>query len=360
MMDEENTPVLRRIATAVPPQTYSQEFCLALMLDRYADDPRAHALLSKIYSVSGIAERHSVITDPGDFLTVPDRLTTQSRNDIFITEANRLACLACAELFTEPSLAAKITHLITVSCTGFSIPGFGAEVIRELELPTAVEHYHLGFMGCAASFPALKLARHICLARPDASVLIVAVELCSLHVRKSHQADVIVANSLFADGAAAALVTARREDHDRSGLLLHDFRSRTLPQHAGTMAWKIGATGFDLSLSTYLPAIIEGAIGPIMEEIINETRAEREKIGLWAVHPGGRAILDKFESALRLSPAALAYSRAILRDYGNMSSASILFVLKEILEAPVAGFTCAAGFGPGLVIETALMEKTAG
>jgi len=357
-MNQGNTPSLRRIATAVPPRTYPQQQCLELMLDRYADDPHAKALLSKIYPVSGIAERHSVIEDPDDFLNGRDRLTTQARNEIFIAEADRLATRACAGLLAEPGLAAKITHLITVSCTGFSIPGFGTEVIKQFELPAAVEQYHLGFMGCAASFPALKLARHICRADPDARVLIVAVELCSLHLRKSREADVIVANSLFADGAAAALVSARKDEDHRPGLLLRDFRSRTFPQHEGTMAWKIGESGFDLSLSAYLPAVIEGNIGPIMEEIIGEARIEREKIGLWAVHPGGRAILDKFESALRLGPSALEHSRAVLRDNGNMSSVSILFVLKKILEAPAAGVVCAAGFGPGLVIETALMEKT--
>ena len=168
-----------------------------------------------------------------------------------------------------------------------------------------------------------------------------------------------MAGSIFADGAAAALVSGRREDDDRPGLLLSDFHSRTLPEHADSMAWKIGESGFDLALSAYLPTIIEGNIDAIIEEILGKTLDRRGKIRYWAVHPGGRAILDKFESALRLDPAALAFSRGVLRDYGNMSSVSILFVLKEILEAPAAGPVCAAGFGPGLVIETAVMEKTA-
>ncbi len=355
-----DTPALHRIATATPPNAYSQEYCLKLMLERCAGDPRAQTLLKKIYPASGIATRHSVLDEPGSFLgDSREPLTTKVRNEIYIVEANRLALLACARLFDDPRQAAETTHLITVSCTGFSIPGFGAEVIGALGLPASVEHYHLGFMGCAASFPALKLARHICAAQPAARVLIVAVEICSLHLRPSREPDELVSHSLFADGAAAALVSARREEGGRPGLLLRDFRSRTLPRHAGTMSWKIGEAGFDLALSASLPAVIEGNIAPVMDEILREAGLGRETIGLWAVHPGGRAILDKFESALRLDPTALDHSRAVLREYGNMSSASILFVLKSMLEAPAPGRLCAAGFGPGLVIETALMEKPA-
>jgi predicted naringenin-chalcone synthase len=243
-----------------------------------------------------------------------------------------------------------ITHVITVSCTGFYNPGPDYDVVLGLALPARVERYHLGFMGCYAALPALRMAQQFCQANPDAVVLIVCLELCTLHLQVKGDVDSLLGNALFADGAAAVVVSARAPD--RPTLALGDFQSALALEGKGEMAWEIGDRGFNLVLSSYVPDIIASNLLPILES----TRS----IDRWAVHPGGKAILDRVERGLELAPDELAASRSVLRDYGNMSSVTILFVLERLLSELVPGQRlCALAFGPGLTLQTAVFEAVA-
>jgi len=182
-------------------------------------------------------------------------------------------------------------------------------------------------------------------------VLIVDVEACTLHFQKDFQPDVVVANALFADGAAAILVSG-----DEGPLQLHDFRSHIIPGSEDDMAWIIGETGFDMKLSSYVPRLIEGNIQAILDRLFADSGWNRDELKLWAVHPGGRAILDKTSAVLGLAPGQLDVSYDVLRRYGNMSSVTIFFVLKEILDRGQKGKLFACAFGPGLTVESGFLE----
>jgi predicted naringenin-chalcone synthase len=244
-----------------------------------------------------------------------------------------------------------ITHLVTVSCTGFSAPGFDFHLVKEFNLTPGIHRFHLGFMGCFAAFPALKLAQSLVRSDPRAQVLVVDVEACTLHFQKDFKPDVVVANALFADGAAALLVSA-----DKGPLELHDFRSHIIPGSEDDMAWIIGETGFDMKLSSYVPRLIEGNIGAILERLVADAGWKREDLKLWAVHPGGRAILDKTAQVLGLTHDELDVSYDVLRRFGNMSSVTIFFVLREILDRGRKGKLFACAFGPGLTVESGFLE----
>jgi predicted naringenin-chalcone synthase len=226
-------------------------------------------------------------------------------------------------------------------------------------------------MGCYAAIPALRLAAQLCEADASAVVLVVSVELCTLHLRSSNDPDTIVASSLFADGAAAGIVTARPPADGERTFDLDRFATRITPVGEGDMAWKIGDHGFEMVLSNAIPAIIDehitGALEPLFDhdETLAEalaTDASSDAVEHWAIHPGGRSILDKVESRLGLTEAQLVPARETLRDFGNMSSATVLFVLRNILESEAAADgdrVAAMAFGPGLTVETALMTVRA-
>ncbi|BCW78668.1 naringenin-chalcone synthase [Arthrobacter sp. NicSoilC5] len=296
--------------------------------------------------------------------------STKVRNDIFAREATKLFVEAArAALQAAPELdLLDITHLVTVSCTGFFNPGPDYKVVRELGLSPSVQRYHLGFMGCYAAFPALRAAKLFCESDPDAVVLVVCAELCSLHVRTSNDPDTIMGSALFADGAAAAVVTARPGAEEAALLKLDHFETVLTPVGEDSMAWNIGDHGFEMVLGTYVPHIIDdhivGALQPLLAKDPELAALPYTAIPHWAIHPGGRSILDKVQSRLGLSDAQLVPARDILRNYGNMSSATVLFVLKYILEQPLlpgdsngGGRICSMAFGPGLTVETGLFTK---
>jgi predicted naringenin-chalcone synthase len=299
--------------------------------------------------------------------------STKVRNEIFAREATKLfveAARAALDACPELDLL-DITHLVTVSCTGFFNPGPDYKIVRELGLDPAVQRYHLGFMGCYAAFPALRAAKLFCEADPDAVVLVVCAELCSLHVRTSNDPDTIMGSALFADGAAAAVVTARPGAAEMSLLQLDHFETVLTPVGEDSMAWNIGDHGFEMVLGNYVPHIIDdhivGALQPLLARDPQLEPLPYTDIEHWAIHPGGRSILDKVQSRLGLTDQQLVPAREVLRNYGNMSSATVLFVLKHILEqdseptemqeGPGAKRICSMAFGPGLTVETALFTR---
>lgn len=427
---------LRALQTVVPPTVLIQDEVRDVFAAQPGLSRLAQRLVATSFNVSGIDTRHTVISeltltadgeDPKFFDPVTRTLlvpSTRVRNELYIeeattlfVEAGRRALAACPGVE-----AADVTHVVTVSCTGFYAPGPDYMLVRELGLSPATQRYHLGFMGCYASMPALRTAKQFVEADPNAVVLVVSAELCSLHLRTSSDPDTIIASSLFADGAAAGIVSARPLAPGEKALALDLFETVITPVGEGDMAWKIGDEGFEMVLSTYVPHIIdehiEGALAPLFardphlaglperaaeqipEELPNDfadellaatdaasalsgsaggsvatlvapvqTRDEAPvrtlstEIAHWAIHPGGRSILDKTEAKLGLTEAQLVPSRSTLRHYGNMSSATILFVMKAILDAPDtadAERVCAMAFGPGLTVESGLFTVTVG
>ena len=361
---------IHHIATEAAEFAYSQQFGSQRMMS-WARSPRTRRIVHMIYERSGIDTRHSVCDDfqheKGGklFRTLEDGSldspSTAERNGVFARASRAMSVSLARRAIEECGSFSKdeVTHVIFATCTGFSNPGPDYHIVRELELRESVERYTIGFMGCYAAFPALRMAATICEAHPRAVVLVMCLEFCSLHLQVSDEPDSIVANSLFADGAGCAIVSAREPANDRPGFRIGGFHSALIPSSESHMAWDIGNQGFNMVLSSYVPDLI----GANVRSMIGETLAKRGHslgdIDAWAVHPGGPSILDKVQASLGLDSSALDASRKVLREYGNMSSATILFVLKEMLAAPAAPGSCtlAMAFGPGLTVETALLER---
>jgi predicted naringenin-chalcone synthase len=288
-------------------------------------------------------------------------LSTAERNAIYTRESHRLSVdLARKTIQGCPGIeAADITHVITVSCTGFCNPGPDYHIVNDLGLSHATQRYNLGFMGCYAAFPGLRMARQFCVANPDAVVLVMCLELCSLHLQLNEREDSMLANSLFSDGAAAVIISARDPEPTQSAYRFGDFHSSLVPSGKADMAWAIGDLGFDIALSSYVPKIIGANIRQAIKPLLASRSLGLEDIGSWAVHPGGKAIVDKVAESLGLGDQQVAASRKVLREYGNMSSVTVLFVLREILhrfDAPLNEDVCAMAFGPGLTVEMGLLE----
>jgi predicted naringenin-chalcone synthase len=358
---------LHALATVVPDTVYLQAEAGERMKRQYSEDRKLERLVHRIYTQSGIEKRYSVVKDfvlgtaEGPFYDPTHNIlkmpSTKVRNEIYTEEAKKLFVCAAQKVLRASSFAAKdITHVVTVSCTGFFAPGPDFYVVKALGLPASTHRYHVGFMGCFAAFPALKMAQAFCEAEPDAVVLVISLELCSLHLQRSNDIDTILAASVFADGGAAAIVSGK--EPEGAALRTDTFATAITPTGEEDMAWTVGDTGFDIVLSTYVPNILESNIGATVQPLLAQASLCKSDITHWAVHPGGRAILDKVRDGLALDEAQLEVPRAVLRDYGNMSSATILFVLKELLErANDNEKIYAMAFGPGLTVESGLFTK---
>lgn len=360
---------VHHIATETPPFIYGNEFARERMKG-WVGDPRAKRMVEMIYDRTGIDTRYSASDDfmkdnGGLFRTLPDGTisspTTGQRNALYAKAARELAVKLGRKTFSECTSFTKddITHIVFASCTGFANPGPDYHLIRDLGLKESVERYTLGFMGCYAAFPALRMAAQFCDANPHAVVLVMCLELCTLHLQVTDKPESIVANALFADGAAAAILSAREPSGLRPYFRIQSFHSALVPSSESHMAWDIGDNGFNMVLSAYVPDLIGSNLRAMLGGILAKRHMTLADIDEWAVHPGGRAILEQVEQHLELPDRALEISRGVLRDYGNMSSPTVMFVLKGILEEAETdrATTCAMAFGPGLTVETAVLER---
>jgi len=363
------TTLLLGIATAVPEHVCTRDQSLAIAAQALQHEAEALAFAQRLITASGVEERHTVIADYGRpmaertfFARTPDFLpepTTRERNEIYRREAPALA-RQCAEALGPSSWRGRITHLLTASCTGFAAPGFDIDLVRALGLSARVHRAHLGFMGCYAGFSTLKLAQAICQSDPSALVLIVHVELCSLHIHFRRDAETLIANSLFADGAAAALVGSERHRDLLAGapIAVRGFAAFLLPSGEEDMTWTIGNHGFHMTLSPRVPHLLRNHLRATFAALLQEQNAKRDQIRHWAIHPGGPAILDQAVKALGIDEADVTIAREVLRSYGNMSSSTLWFLLDRIRHEPKSGLVYACGFGPGLTVESALLEHS--
>jgi len=361
---------IHRIDTLLPDFSFAQEEAMAKMQE-WARGDREKRLVRAVYRNSGIGRRHSVLRNfdgegEGAFfrhgadgaLRGPG---TAARNDIFAAESRAMSVALARKVLSDcPGIGpADVTHVVTVSCTGFYNPGPDYYIVRELGMSDATQRYHLGFMGCYAAFPALRMAAQFCEADPSAVVLVMCLELCTLHLQLTGLEDNLLANSLFADGAGAAVVSARTPSPAIPSYRIEGFRSALVPAGEQDMTWRIGDQGFDIALSSYVPKIIGGNIRELVGPALAAGGLSLPDIDTWAVHPGGKSIVDQVQKSLGLSGEQVSASREVLRRCGNMSSATILFVLEEILRRPSGKSperVCAIAFGPGLTVETATLS----
>jgi alpha-pyrone synthase len=349
---------LNRLAVAVP--EYEVHDTFVRFAERALRDRRSRLLFERLASRSQIRHRWSCLApaapgsneklDADGFYTLGSFPSTGTRMQRYERDAPLLAAKAVDRLGLGEA-AQRITHLIVTSCTGLSAPGIDFEVMRRCNLSPSIERNFLGFMGCNAAINALKLARHIVRSTPDAKVVVVCIELCTLHLQESADIERLLTFLLFADGCAAALISA-----EPSGFALDGFHVEVMPEAAGHITWTIRDCGFDMLLSGEVPAAIGATLRSGSDRVLSG--ASPSEIALWAVHPGGRTVLDAVEVAFALEPSALAIPRAVLRDYGNMSSPTVLFVLEAMMrEKPPPGARgCAMAFGPGLTTETMLFS----
>lgn len=281
------------------------------------------------------------------------------------TESLPLALAAAAKALEDAQIeATQVTHLVTISCTGFFAPGFDIQLINTLPLRRTVERTHVGYMGCHGALNGLRVAKMIVEADPSAIVLLCTMELCSLHFQYGWKTDHLVANSLFADGAAALVISADGTVASPDGIMTGGTSngwqvaatgSYVVPDTTDAMRWKIGDNGFQMHLSSQVPNMIEQVLPEYLRTWLMKNGTSIDQIEHWAVHPGGPRILDAVENCLGLSSQALSPSRAILAECGNMSSPTVLFILQRLRTLDLVGTTVVLGFGPGLTIEATLL-----
>ncbi len=312
-----------------------------------------------LYHQSGISQRYSVIADYSKpvsewkFYPPTENIepfpSLEQRMNLYNRQAPLLSVDAIRDCLGHQYETESITHLITVSCTGMSAPGLDLQLVELLQLKKNTWRTSVNFMGCYAAIHAMKIADAICNADVQARVLVVCTELCTLHFQKEATMDNITSSMLFGDGAAAMLITG---DDKEEGLQISSFYSEIIPKGKRDMAWELSSSGFLMTLSGYIPDLIEEDFASLVDRALQQEKLKRNDISRWCIHPGGKRILEAINKSLRLEENSLETSRRILNDYGNLSSATILFVLKEMLEEKKEMKLLGAAFGPGLTVET--------
>ena len=359
-------PKIIAIGTANPIHCHQQNDIMRFMLDANNPDEKNKKLLPILYHRSGINTRYSVFSDFslargqwgffGDNCTMP---SLEKRMAFYNQEAVKLSVAAidnCLQNIKENEVnIQEVTHLITVTCTGLSAPGLDIQLVQALNLSPNIIRTSVNFMGCYAALHAIKIADAFCRADASAKVLVVCTELCTLHFQKSNDIDAILSSTLFADGSAACLISG---DNDDKGLEIKQFYSQIALSGQADMAWQLSSTGFLMTLSSHVPKLIKQEIRNLLKNSLQKLGLRIENITDWAIHPGGKNILEAVETSLELSVNALSDSYDVLKNYGNMSSPTILFVLKKMMEdSSKKGNIFAIAFGPGITMESVILER---
>ncbi|GAA5510395.1 type III polyketide synthase [Novipirellula caenicola] len=394
------------MGTALPSLSVTQEVSAEIANGICCENDQQRRLLSTLYRRTGVKSRHSVLLEsdaesshngsavssaplsaetdevggaqvaemePGGSTTLMERAnqsfywpannatdrgpTTAQRLVAYRDHGEGLAIEACQQAFADCDVSPdEITHLVTISCTGFHAPGVDIALIRQLGLPATVSRTNVGFMGCHGAMNGLRAAKAYADADPNARVLVVAVELCSLHQQYGWEPQRIVSNSLFADGAAAVIGSGADKNSDADRVTLTSSYSAIIPDTEEMMSWAIGDNGFEMYLSAEVPDVIRRATREPLEKWLNQSGLSLSEIQSWAIHPGGPRILDACAESLSLSDDDLLASRSVLSRCGNMSSPTVLFVLNELLSSGQKPPTLMLGFGPGLAMEAALFQ----
>ena len=359
--------VLKGIGTALPLYSITQQHAMELSRKVCHPTARQFEKLQNLYRRTKIEERASVLLEPKEAAETEQSFylpsdegtargpTTAERMIRYVEEAAPLACRAAENAIQEAEIiSSQISHLVTVSCTGFSAPGFDIRILKELKLSPSVARTHIGFMGCHGAMNGLRVASALTETSAEACVLLCAVELCTLHFSYEGDIDKVVANGLFADGAGAAVGVSEKARDSSHSWRVGATGSFLFPDSEEAMTWNIGNYGFEMTLSPRVPSLIAKFLRPWLEAWLAEKNLRMNEIRSWAIHPGGPRILKAVTSSLNLPAEATAVSEEILKRHGNMSSATLFFILSRLraLEAPRP--CLALGFGPGLAAEAVL------
>jgi predicted naringenin-chalcone synthase len=323
-------------------------------------DPHIRPIFRRMAARSGIRRRFSVLTphpepvefsvNAHEFYTRGDFPGTAKRMEIYERFAPQLAQRTLDRLKLTEAERSGITHVLVTSCTGLYAPGLDFDIIDHLGLDTSVERTMIGFMGCYAAINGLKQARHIVRSEPEAKVLMLNLELCTLHLQETQDLEQVLSFLVFGDGCAASLISS-----DPKGFAMDSFRSVLIPETRELITWRIRGVGFDMLLSGKVPGEIAKALATSSAEVLG--KHDKDDITLWGVHPGGKSVLDAVQRGLDLAPDALTASRQVLECFGNMSSATVMFVLEKLMQRAQPGDKgCAMSFGPGLTAETMLFH----
>lgn len=352
------------IATCTPEFVHTQEKLYQFADAVYSRDEVESRKLKFFYRQSGIKSRYSVLEDfslpplERRFFSKQTDLepfpSLEKRMETYKTSAIKLSLKAIEECIKDKIESSEITHLITVSCTGMSAPGLDLEIMEFMNLHPNLIRSSVNFMGCYAAIHALKIADAFCNSSSNSNVVVVCTELCTLHFQKEISQNNIMSSLLFSDGCGAMLV---QNNGNNKGLNLNHFFSEVSFKGKKDMSWELSSKGFLMTLSGYVPELIKEDFDQLVTKALKSAKKSKNDITHWCIHPGGKKILQVIEQCLLLSPKDLCHSHDILRDFGNMSSATIVFVLEKILNelkktktegANIFG----AAFGPGLTMET--------
>lgn len=323
--------------------------------------------LSALYRLAGVKTRHTVLVNETTTDSTPeidfyppaqdinDRgPSTECRMKLYEKHAPLLAIQAVSRALEEANISpSEVTDLVTVSCSGFDAPGFDIQMAQEIGLSPEISRTHIGFMGCHGALNGLRVAKSMTDANPNACVVVCAVELCSLHQFYGWDSEKMVANALFADGAAA--IVGKRQEASSENWSIRASGSYMIPNSQEMMTWKVRNNGFEMTLSPEVPELIPKHLKPWLESWLQKQNTSLDQIASWAVHPGGPRILKATALAAGFDEALLTPSREILAQYGNMSSPTVLFILKKLKESHAPLPCVMLGYGPGLTIEAALV-----
>lgn len=364
-----NPVYIHSIGTAVPKNQISQKDLCKAIENNSSLDRRSRLLLRNIYNSTGIEKRHTVLDnfsehtlftteETGKSFPVSERMRIFEKTALELCKSAVQNCLNNLIDFNK----GDITHVIAFSCTGMYAPGLDIEIIEQLGLNPEAERTCINFMGCYAAVNALKTAYHITRSQPNAKILLIGVELCSIHYMGGKEQEQMIANAIFADGAAAGILSSDNsiKNKDNVKFSLKDFHSDFYSAGKNEMVWSIGDAGFNLRLSASIPGLLQDKAGLFFKRLLNKSGMEERDVNFYAIHPGGIKILEACEAALSLTKNDNKLSYEVLKQYGNMSSVTILFVLNEYLkvleEADKGKNIAACAFGPGITMESMLLQ----
>lgn len=361
--------VILGFGTATPPHMVDQALAAEIAKGYSCETPAQARLLPTLYRRTGVRKRGSTVVEEYDGRTLQQSFFpawrggtdrgpgTGARSERYARDSAPLAQQAAQAALADANCpASEITHLVTVSCTGFFAPGVDVALIKRLGLAPTVQRTNVGFMGCHGAMNGLRVASALARSEPRARVLLCAIELCSLHYHYGWDPEKVVANALFADGAAAVVIAAGQPDAAGPGAWrIRASGSCLLPDSENEMTWKIGDHGFEMTLSARVPGVIEQHVRPWMERWLARSELRIDQIGSWAVHPGGPRIVDSVAASLGLPPGTTSISDEILSEFGNMSSPTVLFILQRLRQRGARLPCVALAFGPGLMAEAALL-----
>ena len=345
---------ISHIGTAVPAYAHQQTDILKFMLEKTAFSSTEQRMVKLMYGMSGIEQRHSVLPDFGaspaksKLFSLHEKMPDAVEDRLAVYDDN--ACKLAIDAIKDAKInVQEITHLITISCTGMSAPGLDIMLVKALGLNPELYRTSINFMGCYAAIHGLKQAHAIAESENDAKVLVVSVELCTLHFQEENTQDYITSNLLFADGAACMQINSQG-----GKWRIDSFFSKLFLEAENSMAWHVNSKGFLMKLDAEVPDMIFKNIAAFVHSALEKANIEiSENIG-WLIHPGGRKILEATARALKLSNDDLKSSFSVLKNYGNMSSATLIFILKQMFDSDQKHLFL-AGFGPGITMESALL-----